>query len=221
MRKGLILALCAALAPAAVAGQGIGVAVKAGTIGVGVEGALGLGSNLAVRGGAALVPVNLDKTYSDIEFGLDLPESYVNIGLDYYLGDSPFRLSGGMLFKPDEPMLRGEFIAPQDIGGRSYTPTEIGTLVGEIDSGNRAPFVTLGFGRHTSSGLGLYADVGMAFLEDPKLSIRQEGGTLTGPAKAEFDQRLEQERQDIEDDLGGWQRFYPIVQVGLKMGLGR
>jgi hypothetical protein len=215
------LALCVAITPAAAAAQGIGVAVKAGTIGVGVEGALGLGDNLAIRGGGALVPLNLDRTYSDIEFGLDLPDTYLNLGLDFYPGGGPFRISGGMLFKPDEPRLTSEFIGPKDIGGRSYSPSEIGTLVGEIDSGNRAPFVTIGFGRHTSTGLGLYADVGMAFLEDPKLSIRQEGGTLSGAAKAEFDTRLEQERQDIEDDLGGWQRFYPIVQIGLKMGLGR
>jgi hypothetical protein len=221
MKKGLLLALCIALTPAAASAQGFGVGVKAGTIGVGVEGALGLGSSLALRAGGALVPVNLDKTYSDIEFGLDLPESYLNVGLDFYPGGGPFRLSGGMLFKPDEPTLRGEFIEAQDIGGRSYSPTEIGTLIGEIDSGNRAPFVAIGFGRHASTGLGLYVDLGVAFLEDPTLSIRQEGGTLSGPAKAEFDQRLEQERQDIEDELDGWQRYYPILQVGLKMGLGR
>ena len=126
-----------------------------------------------------------------------------------------------MLFKPDEPVITGSFTEPQDIGGRMYTPDEIGSLVGEIDSGDKAPFVTVGLGRLTSSGFGVFADVGLAWQDDPTLSIRHEGGSLSGAQRAEFETRLEQERQDIEDDLGDWQKFYPIVQVGVKLGLGR
>jgi hypothetical protein len=224
MRKALCLAVTSAalaLPVGAAAQSGIGVAGKVGTIGVGVEGALGLGSSLAVRGGAALVPINLDRTYSDIEFELDLPETYMNLGLDFYPGGGGFRISGGLLFKPDDPTLTGTFTEPQNIGGRDYTPQEIGSLIGEIDSAKTAPFVLIGFGRHTSTGLGFFTDIGVAFLENPTLSIRQEGGSLSGAQQAEFNNRLEQERQDIEDDLGNWLEFYPIVQIGLKLGLGR
>ena len=222
MKKALFLtAMTVALLPGIAAAQsGIGVAAKAGSIGVGLEAALGLGSSFALRGGAALMPASFDRTYSDIEYDFELPDSYMNIGLDFYPGGGPFRVSGGVLIKPDEPTIRGSFTEPQDIGGRSYTPEQIGSIVGEIDSGNTAPFVTVGLGRHTTTGFGLFLDVGLAFLKDPTLSIRQEGGSLTAAQRAEFNQRLEAERQDIEDELGGWQKFYPIVQAGVKLGLG-
>jgi hypothetical protein len=223
MRKSLTLAATIALAiPAgAVAQTGFGAGVKAGSIGIGAEAAVGFGQMIAIRGGAAIFPVDFDGTFSDIDFEVDLPDTYVNIGVDVYPTGGSFRLSGGLLIKPDNPKLRGTFTEPQEIGGRTYTPQQIGTLVGEIDSGSTAPFAMLGFGRHTSTGLGFYADLGAAFLKEPTLSLRQEGGTLSGAERAEFEQRLEQERQDIEDDLGGYLRVYPILQLGLRIGRGR
>jgi hypothetical protein len=223
MRKALIVGLvCASLSAPALGGAqtGVGLAVKAGTMGVGAEAAIGLGSSLALRGGAALLPVNLDPTYSDIRFELDMPDSYVNLGLDFYPGGGPFRVGGGLLYKPDEPSLTGTFTEVQEIGGREYTPEQIGTLIGEIDSRSTAPYLLLGFGRHTSTGFGFFTDVGFAILEEPTLSIRQEGGSLTGAQRAEFNQRLETERVQIEDDLGRWLRIYPIVQMGVRLGLG-
>jgi hypothetical protein len=223
MRKALVIAVvCAAAAAPSTAGAqtGVGLGVKAGTMGVGVEAAIGLGSSLALRGGAALLPINLDPTYSDIEFELDMPDSYLNVGLDFYPGGGPFRIGGGLLFKPDEPTLRGSFTEAQDIGGQEYTPEQIGTLIGEIDSSSTAPYVLVGFGRHTSTGFGFFTDIGVAILEEPTLSIRQEGGSLSNAQRAEFNQRLEVERVRIQDDLGDWLRIYPIVQMGIRLGLG-
>lgn len=222
MTKSLALGLAVALAlPSTVAAQtGFGVGAKAGSIGIGAEGAVAFGSMIAIRGGAALFPVNFDGTFSGIELEVDLPDTYFNLGVDFYPGASSFRLSGGLLVKPDDPTLQGSFSEPQEIGGRTYTPEQIGTLVGEIDSGTTAPFVAIGFGRHTRTGLGFFADLGVAFLKEPSLTLRQEGGTLSGAEQAEFDQRLEAERQDMEDDLGTYLEFYPIVQLGLRIGVG-
>lgn len=222
MRKSLAVGLVAALAlPAAATAQvGFGVGVKAGSIGVGAEAAVALGQSLAIRGGGALFPVDFDGTFSDIEFAVDLPDTYMNVGVDFYPTAGGFRLSGGMLFKPDNPELRGTFTQNQEIGGREYTPEQIGTLVGVIDSGKSAPFAAIGFGRHTSSGIGFFLDLGAAFLSEPTLSLTQEGGNLNSFEQAEFDQRLEDERQSMEEDLGGYLKIYPILQLGLKLGLG-
>jgi len=197
------------------------VGVKVGSIGVGAEGAIGFGSNLAVRAGAALFPVNPDVTLSELEVSLNLPDTYMNLGVDFYPSAGGFRLSGGLLFKPDDPELRGTFTTNQNIGGRTYTPQQIGTLVGVIDSGKTAPFAMIGFGRHTRSGLGFYTDLGAGFLKEPTLTLRQEGGSLSPAEKAQFDQDLERERREMEEDLGSYLRIYPILQLGLRIGLGR
>lgn len=222
MRKSLAIAAVAALAlpVAAQAQTGFGVGVKAGSIGVGAEAAIGFGSSLAIRGGAALFPVDFDGTFSGIDFDVDLPDTYMNIGVDFYPTAGAFRLSGGLLIKPDDPELRGTFSQDQELGGRTYTPEQIGTLIGSIDSGKTAPFAMIGFGRHTSTGLGFYADLGAAFLKEPVLTLTQEGGSLNAQEQAAFDDDLEEERQSIEDDLGGYLKIYPILQLGLRIGLG-
>jgi hypothetical protein len=84
MRKtilALTLVTLVGLAPSASA-QGVGIAGRAGTVGIGVEGALGLSPNLVVRGGLALMPFEFESTIDDIDFTVELPDSWYNIGLD-------------------------------------------------------------------------------------------------------------------------------------------
>lgn len=227
MRKALmVLGLIATLVPAGLAGQGFGLGVKAGTVGIGVEGALALGSMVNVRAGGALVPINFDATLEDIEWSIDLPSSYLQVGLDLYPTGGGFRLMGGLLYKPDEAELEASFTQPQEIGGREYTAEQIGTLVGSIESSSLAPFLGIGFGKHTSSGFGIFADLGLAFLGDPELLLEQVGGSLSAEERAEFEDRLETERREVEADLQADEfpqrllKTWPFVQVGLRIGLG-
>jgi hypothetical protein len=147
-------------------------------LGVGGEAALALGSSAVIRGGIGLMPLELDASISGVDFILTLPETWYNVGLDLYLGPS-FRIGGGMLFKPDDPTLAGNFTTTQSIGGRNFTPEEIGTLTGVIDSKDQAPYFLIGFGKHTSSGIGLTLDIGAAFLGDPSVSLDATGGTFS------------------------------------------
>lgn len=228
MKKTLFALSAAALilVPAAVQAQGFAIAGRAGTLGIGAEAALGLGPKLALRGGLGLMPIERDASSfwdvgNDVDVTIKLPEKWYNVGLDLYLGGG-FRIGGGMLFKPDDPTVTGTLTTTGsiEIGGQTYTGTEVANVVGSIDSKSQAPYAIIGFGRHTKSGIGLFLDLGMAYLGDSPVTLTASGNpTVTN--SPEFKTRLAQEQQNLEDDLPTWARkYWPILNAGIKFGIG-
>lgn len=220
MRCLLAIALCAgatlAPAPAPAAAQ-LGIAVRAGTLGIGGEVALGLSDRLVLRGGMGISTLEVSTSFDQVRVDLELPDSWYNVGLDLYV-NSVFRIGGGMLVKADDPRVTGAFDGPVDIGGMTFTPQEIGTLTGRLTSDGKAPYVLIGFGKHTSSGVGLSLDVGAAVTGEPAVTLSAEGGTFSD--QAELDARLEQEARDFEDDMKTYLRIWPILSLGLRVGFG-
>lgn len=218
MNRLLLAAVCAAVActPSLASAQ-LGIAARAGTLGIGGEVALDLSDRLVVRGGLGVTTLDVSTTFDGVRVDLELPDSWYNVGLDLYLSRA-FRIGGGLLIRPDDPTLTGAFEEPIDIGGRPFTPEEIGTLTGVLSSDDRAPYVLVGFGRHTASGIGLSLDVGAAFTGDPSVSLSAEGGTFSD--EAELDARLEQESRNFEDDMKTYLRIWPILSLGVRLGFG-
>ena len=211
----LVTAL-ALLVPTPAPGQ-LGIAARAGTLGIGGEAALALSDRLVLRGGLGLTPFDVSTTFDGIDVELELPESWYTVGVDLYLNGA-MRVGGGFLFRPDDPRLTATPVDPVDVGGRSFTPEEIGVLTGVLGAQGRAPYLLVGFGKHTSSGFGLSLDVGAAFTGDPEVTLDAEGGTFSD--QAELDARLIQEAEDFEEDMKGYLRFWPIVSLGVRLGLG-
>ena len=85
-------------------------------------------------------------------------------------------------------------------------------------SEDRAAYVLIGFGKHTSSGIGLSLDVGAAFLGNPSVTLAAEGGTF--PDQAELDARLELEAQAFEEDMKAYLKIWPILSLGIRIGIG-
>ena len=220
--KKCILTLATALllvVPAAVSAQGFGLAARAGTLGVGPEAALGLTDAFVIRAGIGLMPFEPTATIDDIEFTLTLPEKWISIGADIYLGDT-FRIGAGMLFKPDDPTLTGEIVGGSvQIGDVTYTSTDVAQLTGTLDSKDSAPYVLIGFGKHTSTGIGLFLDLGAAFIGEPVVSLGATGNsTLIGTS--EFQAELRKQEINIENDLGSYIKVWPIINIGLRIGVG-
>jgi hypothetical protein len=186
---------------------------------MGGELALGLTDAFVIRGGLGLMPFEPSATIDDIEFTLKLPEKWITIGADIYLGGS-FRIGGGMLFKPDDPTITGEIAGGSvTIGDVVYTSTDVAQLTGTLDSKDQAPYVLIGFGRHTSSGIGLFLDLGAAFIGEPTVSIAATGNS-TVISSAEFTSELRKQERNIEDDLGSYIKVWPILNIGLRIGVG-
>ncbi len=197
--------------PHTLSAQGLAFAGRGGTLGLGVEAAVGLGERLAVRGGVGLLPFEPSVEIEEIDFTLSLPDTWFNIGADLYLGGG-FRIGGGMLFKNDDP----------SIDGRPTEPVEIGNIVGTFESGSSAPYALLGFGRHVVSGIGLFADLGVAFMGEQEVSLDAPNTNFdTQVEEAEFRARLEEEEEEFREDAGSYLDYWPILNIGIKIGLGR
>lgn len=212
----LALALTAWTVPSPAAGQ-LGIAARAGTLGIGGEAALDLSDRVVVRGGMGLTNLEVSTTFDGVEVELQLPKTWYNVGLDLYLNGA-LRIGGGLLFKPDDPQLVGVLEESVDIGGRTFTPSEIGTLTGSIASEDQAPYLLIGFGKHTDSGFGLSLDIGAAFTGDPRVTLDAQGGTFSD--QAELQARLDQEARNFEGDMKTYLRIWPILSLGLRLGLG-
>ena len=195
----------------------VGVAGRIGTLGIGAEAAISLSDRIVIRGGLGLSQLKANTTFDGVSVVLTLPESWYNVGIDLYLNGA-FRIGGGILFKPDDPTITGAFEEEVEIGGRTFTSAEIGTLTGQVLSEDRAAYVLIGFGKHTSSGIGLSLDVGAAFLGNPSVTLAAEGGTF--PDQAELDARLELEAQDFEEDMKAYLKIWPILSLGIRIGIG-
>lgn len=204
------------LAPSSVSGQ-LGVAARASTIGIGAEAAVELSERLVLRGGMGLTAFDVSTSFDSIAVDLEMPDSWYNLGLDLYL-NSALRVGAGILFKSDDPTATARLEGPVDVGERTFTPEEIGTLTGVLDSNDRAPYLLIGFGKHTAQGLGLTLDVGAAFTGDPDVTLDAEGGTFSD--EAELQSSLDQEAQDFEDDMKTYLRIWPILSLGVRLGFG-
>jgi hypothetical protein len=216
MRKLLAVALTAGLLPAAASAQGIGVGARAGTLGVGGEVAVGLTSKFAIRGGFGVLPVEFSRTYSDVEYTVEPTSPLANIGVDFYPLGTSLRIGAGMLFLSQPTKLGGEFTGTVEIGDQTYTGDDVGTLSGELDHGSSAPYAIIGFGSHTGRGIGIFLDLGAAFMTDPALRLEASGPIADDP---QFEQNLERERAAAEEGAKDFLKILPIASIGIRIGI--
>jgi hypothetical protein len=209
-----VSALAAVVAAPGAAAQGIAVAGKVSTLGVGADVSLGITPMLAVRAGVSFQPIEPSRTFDEIDFTLDLASpNYVAV-VDF----SPvgaFRLSGGVVYFGSEHELRGDLNQSVQIGNATYTPQQVGTLTGVFETKELAPYVGIGFGRLGGRrGLGFAFDVGVAFQGEPDVQLSATGPIATQPV---FQQNLAIEEQNIQDDAKYF-RFYPVISLALVFG---
>ncbi|MGE0160234.1 MAG: hypothetical protein AB7T31_12560 [Gemmatimonadales bacterium] len=199
------------------AAQAFGFGARIGTLGVGGELAVGLGEQVVARAGIGWNPWEPETSLDEIDVTAKLPTWY-SAGLDLYLNGA-LRLGAGVLLKPDDPTLSAVFTQNQEIGGQTFTPQEIGTLVGVVDSKDHVPYVLVGFGKHTAAGSGLFLDIGVAFMGEPDFQLDAVDGSLSSQSGPLRD-ALDDEEQRFEDDAGAYLRFWPILNLGFRIGVG-
>lgn len=212
----LITAAFALAVPAVASAQSFGVAARAGTLGFGGEAAYQISDNFAVRAGVGTYPFSITGELTDARYEITPPSSLLNAGVDFYPGWLDFRIGAGMLMIGDETQFDAQYTGGTVvIDGQEYTDEEAGTVRGELDHGAAAPYANIGLGRHTGGGIGIFADFGAAFLGEQNVTL-----TATGPAaqNAEFQDRLDAEREDIETEVRKYVKVLPIISVGIRFG---
>ena len=210
------LSLCVVL-PKALPAQ-LGLAVRGSTLGIGLEASYRVNRNLGVRAGGNYFEFSKDATIENIDYTATPHFESGTLILDVYPMGGSFHLSGGMLLNGNEGRLDARLNQNIDIGGRTYTPDQVGSLVGRVDFKKTAPYLGLGFaGRGRIS---ILFDLGVGFTGTPRIDLIGQT-PLTGAEKAEFDARVAQElaevRADIEDK--SYLKLHPVLSFGIRVGL--
>lgn len=219
LRKVLVAAIAVAmLLPTAASAQsiGVGVAARAGSLGFGGEVAVTLTRFFGVRGGIGVMPLSYTGDVEEVRYHVESASPLSNIGVDFYPGFFDVRLGGGMMFIPNPTTFDARYSGTITINGTQYTDAEVGALRGDLDHGSSAPYVVLGLGRQTNKGLGIFLDLGAAFLEEQRMTYTTTG-TLSGDP--DFEAALAAEARAIEDEVNRYVKVYPILSAGIRYGI--
>ncbi len=159
----------------------IGVNVKAGTLGAGVELSKGLSDKLSV--GLAFNSYNLKTTDTTNQVDYDYEFKLQTVGLlaNYHPFSGIFHMTAGVLVNNNELSLTGKPTAGSTytINGTSYTAAQVGSLTGKLTFSKTSPYLGLGWGSRPNGSFGLTADIGALYQNSPKLALNSSGGTLS------------------------------------------
>ena len=210
---GIALAL---LLPATLQAQ-FGLAARASTLGLGAELSYRVNRMVGVRIGGNYLQFSRDATIENIDYHVTPHLESGSATLDLYPMGGAFHISGGFLLNRNEGRMVARLNQDITIGGTTYSPDEIGSLIGTVDFRKTAPYV--GIGLAGSGKIAVLLDLGVGITGTPRVDL--VGQTpLTGSAKAQFDASVAQELADVRADIQGksYLKFHPVVSVGLKIG---
>jgi len=180
----------------------IGVGVKAGTVGAGVDISVALTQTINAR--VSLTSVNIDNlnetitvgdagSTGDIDASMNFDFGASSLLFDWYVFDGTFHLTAGMMKNNGKVAFSGALLTGIVVDGLALDPADIsGDISGNIGLGDSyQPYVGFGWGRKADDdpGLSLSIEIGVALLDPASdLSATVAGTTLT---QAELDTRID------------------------------
>ncbi len=199
----------------------VGVGVRAGTTGLGVDLGFSLVPTLAARVGYSELSINKTANSNDANYDGKLKLSNFSALLDWSpLG--PFRITGGLVGDNNKINVTGK---PQSgiltLNGTSYDQTQLGSVVGTIKSKNSvAPYLGVGFGNVSGFGINFYSDIGAMFQGGAKSSLTANCGAAAPAGSATCNQiqsNVAGEQLSLNNKISGF-KVYPVISVGLTVG---
>lgn len=217
MRFALTLsAMLAGLAAASAASAGDRLAVGAGVGTTGVNAAVQYRATdrLVLRGSADWLKYDHEVESDDVAYAGELDSALVGATAEFHPWSNGFFVGAGAAFGDRIVHLDARPTGPVTIGGRTFTPAEVGRLEGEADLGGTAPVLGVGYDNtfRTDGRLGFRLVAGVAFGQEPTVHLRSVDGTYSNDPALQAE--LAEEEAQIEEDLEAL-RYYPVLQAGL------
>jgi len=194
--------------------MGLGVALKASTMGIGGDIALGINEKMDVRLGFDMMGISRDFNFEDQDINYDASAS-IKLGsitalYDYYIGKSFFVAGGfgynlfniGVNGKANKGLEYGDIIIPKE---------KIGDFVFDVNPGMKiSPYLGLGFGRALGSekNFAFAFELGTYYQGAPDISI-QSTGLLAPTSNPDLGQEKRLEGQINQYCL------YPVMKISL------
>lgn len=207
--------LALVLASSGAANADFGVGLKAGTLGLGIEGRWNPIPWLDLRLGANRYDYDASGFQAGIDYDatLALETYYVTGNLRFPL--SPFRISAGLFSNGNELQMvsKDSGGADFDIGGIPFTAADVGALQSTTSFGSSAPYLGVGFDFEAFGKVGLNLDFGVLWQGEPDVSLTATG-LETAPAQVQalLIPALEAERLQLENEVSNY-KAWPVISL--------
>lgn len=208
-RVGTLLLVMSA-APAALAGNDFGIGVKAGTLGLGVEGTWRPVPYVDFRVGANNYDYDDSGSQAGVNYDATLSLDTLYATANFRFPLSPFRVTAGVFSNGNELNLLSDDSLTFEIGGTTYTSAEVGTLAGTTSFSDTAPYVGVGYDFSLFGKVGLNLDLGLLWQGDPEVSLTADGLLANDP---QFQAALETEREELLDEVKDF-KAWPVITLG-------
>ncbi|MDJ0940897.1 MAG: hypothetical protein QNJ00_14135 [Woeseiaceae bacterium] len=205
-----VLALTLAASTQASADSNFGIGVKAGTLGLGLEGTWRPLPYMDLRVGANLYDYSDDGSQAGIDY-----EAELNLDTFYATGNfrfpmSPFRVTAGLFQNGNELNMASVDSATFEIGGQTYTAAEVGTLRSTSSFSSTSPYLGVGYDFTVMGKVGLNLDFGVLWQGEPTVTLTADGLLANDPT---FLAAVEAERVELEDEVSNY-KAWPVVSLG-------
>ncbi len=209
--KACALTLALAAAGTASADNNFGFGVKAGTLGLGVEGTWRPLPYLDLRFGANQYDYSDTGTQAGVIY-----DSELNLDTLYLTGNfrfplSPFRVTAGVYSNGNEiNAVSGDNGAIIVIGGDPYPAAAVGTLSTRAYFDGTSPYLGVGYDFSLFGKVGMNLDFGVLWQGSPSVDLAADGVLADDPT---FQASLEAERLELEDEASDY-KAWPVISLG-------
>jgi len=212
----------------------LGVQIKAGFAGIGIDIATPLEQHFNLRAGGSFIAPNISYDIDGLSFKGNAKFRSATASLDWYPFHSGFRMSPGVTlyngnsFNATLSVPGGQNF---DLGDGTYTssPSDPVHGIGSMTFGRHtAPSFTIGWGNmvpRSGSRFSMPFEVGFQYIGAPKINFALMGTACNGMACDSIatdptaQANLQQELTDINNTIAPL-RFYPIISLGLAWAFG-
>jgi hypothetical protein len=193
-----------------------GVGLKAGTLGLGVEGRWSPLPWLDVRLGVNRFDYDDSGSQAGVAYDgtFSLDSIYATGNFRFPL--SPFRVSAGVVSNNNEFRLASQDTGglPFDIGNDTFSAADVGTLQSVSSFNSTAPYVGVGYDFEVFGKVGLNIDFGVLWQGEPEVRLEATGLENAPPAvQAALTTELETERLELEDEMSAF-KAWPVLSLG-------
>jgi hypothetical protein len=189
------------------AAQGAGIGIRAGTTGIGADVAWNIAPAIDARVGYSALKWGYDVNTSNASYDGDVKLSNLSGLLDFHPLGPIFRITGGVILNDNKYQATGR---PNAIGG-SFDAT--------VKPAHRAaPYLGIGWGNVSGTGVNFYADLGVMFMGSPKATINANcPASLSAADCATLQSQAAAQQSELEDKLKSF-KAYPVLNLGLTIG---
>ena len=199
------------VAPAAISSNGV--ALKVGTLGVGVDFEHMFNQKFGMRLNVNGFKLNKTKTYDEIKYKAKLKLLSAGLLADYHPWGSMFRVSGGVYYNNNKITGTARPTGTVTYGGKTYNVGEIGRIDAKIDFKKVAPYLGIGWSSTESSGWHFTTDIGVMYVGKPRVNLKAHANDPT--IQNDLDSRTADEEAKVYKDVKKY-KWWPVISIGIE-----